>query len=339
VPLTRIHLIVLLSLGACSDRPHAVLSRQPAVGERTAPPIDTRGYASSWASSRLGFIYSTSYFTRAQVDDPAWEAHRLAHMGFARICEGSHKVTRRDVRWFPPTAISGESCASVTYTVLCDTPTHAKEDTLEHDRQEMLLGEMLAAPEKGCSAKDWVAALDQPSSDIRDYQKVADAIVERPVCDLAHPRMDGPLRLRPDTRIAVATKIDAAYAARLRSFSSMSYYWFDDEPSRVIGSALYKAQRLEAIFLPKNGRSPLPSDIKIHQAIGLNGAGRPYCVQVTATQGPLVWRRTIVRSGIDGYRGDGIGSVSHVAQQSTYTTRDDLRAILHDLTIDVGLLD
>lgn len=347
MPIRRIRLLAcLLAVHSCSapvaNRPDT-RELQPhedaPASEAAAPPTDNTSFAMFWTSSKLGYIYRASYFTASQVADPAWEAKRLSKMDMVGICEGGHLVNRRDVRWFPATPESGQPCAAIIYTARCDMPTHAKIDSLELDRQESLLGEMPTAPEKDCGAKEWASTLDRPGYEMQRYLDAQAHLVDRPVCDWRKPELHGKLTIHPETRVGLSTVIDRALAAR------MDQHWqlpqlvseFGRLPEGYVHAALNRAGRIGTIFPPSHTVPDNPAHIRITQAIGLGRDGRPYCVQITARQGHQIWRRTIERSGAEGYAGIGIFGEGERPRKVDHTPEMDERDLMSALTLAMGL--
>jgi hypothetical protein len=297
------------------------------------PPPDNLSIDRHWSSSKFGFIYATYYYTEAQIDDPRWEKKRLESMETATVCETGKRVVRRDVRWFAPTPTSGRKCAAVVYTIQCEIPTLATNDTFDADRREQLEGE-LGKIGKGCGEKDF-KKLHLADYNITNYQKYQSYLVDRNVCDFRSPSMDGNLQLKPATRVAVKVLIDRALAARFGSHA------LDDRFTSTVESALSqglrRAKRLQSIFPAGGIQNDSSDNIRIELALGLNNEGRPYCVQLTARQGTRVWRRTIDRAGISDGRPMYLADDSKQGDQPSPS--NDARALAEALRASLGLPD
>lgn len=250
-----------------------------------------------WITSERGMIYEVGYFTEAQIASRAWEARRRELGGMVKRCESGKRIVRRDVRWFPATEVSGQRCAAVIYTIQCDAPTSAKEDNLARDRQSLLVGELAGEIEKGCGEKDLAKVLANSESDsIRKYKKGLGMLAKREVCDFVGKDQDGPIRIFPETRIAVTAVMDEALAARYPDLETIGRIDYRELVRRQLQASLTWGHKLSNIF-PANGKvSDEPVNIRVEIALGLNRAGRPYCAQLTARQGLQVWRRTIERN-------------------------------------------
>lgn len=315
-----------------------------ACGSHTAPqggmppPTDFLSFNRSWSSSAQGYIYVSSYFTEGQVDDRAWEKRRLDKMEQVRICRTGERILHRDVRWFPATQATGRKCAAIVYTMACDIPTLAKNDSLESDRQEALVGELDQMPEKGCGQLRSEADSAKPNSDISDYLAVRSLLVDQAVCDFRQPRLDGRMTIQPTTRIGSSTKVEKGLAARVTDDWALERITIDlrDDPKDMIGGRLRTSGRLGAIFPPKGKVARIPTNIELTQAIGLGRDGRPYCVQLTARQGDQVWRRTIERSGREAYAGIGVFG-DRPSYNAKPTLRDDMRELVEALIANMGL--
>jgi len=294
-------------------------------------------FSRSWISSRPGYIYATHYFTSEQTDDPAWEAVRLSKMDQVLICRTGKKVVRRDVRWFPVTRKSGQRCSAIIYTVKCDIPTLVPEDTSERDRREALLGELDEVPSKGCGGKDRILGPDEPDYDMKQYLHAQALLADAGGCDFVDRQLDAEIVIFPQTRIGSSTTINRALAARFNE-GYLSYLARDlpEYPERIIGSALLRVGKLSAIF-PSGGKAPRSSaNIELVQTVGLGRDGRPYCVQLTALQGGRVWRRTIERSGAEGYA--GIGIFPRTAKPTDdISLQNDVRQLLETLGNSMGM--
>jgi hypothetical protein len=307
-------------------------------GAAVAPPTNSDGFTSSWESSKQGFIYSSSYFTAGQVDNPLWEARRLSELARVKICQTGQQIVHRDVRWVAATKVSGQRCAAVIYTIACDVPTHATIDTLDQDREEALTGEIQDAPSDGCGANDSGKARNYPDSDMQQYLDAQSLLVDKQVCDFRKPRLNGIIKSLPRTRIGVTTVVDKALSARLDGHWQLPRLVFDfaHNPEWIIGSALRKDGKLGAIFPTSREVTSSPANIRITQTIGVGSDGRPYCVQVTARQGAQVWRRTIERSGAEAYAGIGLVG-RETAHKPSSTPSDDERTLIQSLAQSIGL--
>jgi hypothetical protein len=297
------------------------------------PPPDKLSINRDWSSSKFGFVYAAYYFTKPQIDDPRWERKRLQSMNTATICAGGTQVIRRDVRWFAATPTSGRACAAVVYTVKCDIPTHATNDTFDLDRREPLEGE-LGKIDKDCGEKEW--SKKQPTDyHITDYEKNQSYLVDRKVCDFRSPNIDGYLQLYPATRVAVKTTIDRALAARFGSGA------LDDRFTRIVENelfqGLYRAKRLQGIFPADGILTKSIDNIQIDLALGLNHEGRPYCVQLTARQGNRTWRRTIDRSHVSD--GRPMYLINYPKRVDQPFAGDDTRSLAESLSSSLGLPD
>ncbi|RYE70522.1 MAG: hypothetical protein EOP17_00255 [Rhizobiaceae bacterium] len=320
----------LMLLTSCSGRSPTQIA--------VPPPTDDTTYGRSWTSSERGFLHVASYFTRGQIDDPAWEARRLKKMGQVEICKTGQSVMRRDVRWFPATRITGQECAAVIYTITCDIPTHATVDTLEEDRQEALHGELYEAPKKGCGHLRSGASSRAPNADIRDYLASQSLLVDRSICDFQHPQLDGKIIVLPRTRIGVSIKVEKALAMRMGGPEAVKGLTRDlrEDPAGIMEVRLRATGKIGAIF-PPDGRVPNdPAHIELSQSVGLGRDGRPYCVQLTARQGDQVWRRTIERSGTAGYAGIGIFR-NRERNNEARSLRDEDRDLIEALVTAMGL--
>jgi hypothetical protein len=304
----------------------------------TVPPPSDTVFSMQWLTSKTGYVFRTNYFTAGQVTDPAWEAKRLSKLKKVLICETGQHVARRDVRWFPATPESGQRCAAVIYTIVCDVPTHATIDSLEQDRRDEVFGELDSPPEKDCGEKDWTKFADRPPNDIARYRAGVSLLVDRPVCDLDTPTLNGEIHVLPKTRIGVTTLIDTAYADR----AGVPEWWeqanLSDAPNRVLGSALRNAGKVGAIFPPDGKVSPDHENILVTQAIGLNKSGHLYCVQLTVIQAGKKWRRTIEHTGPEGYEGIGIFPNGVTPHKPSATDIDDLGELWRMLSTSAGVV-
>ena len=108
----------------------------------------------TWNSSKLGYVFRIAYFTPQEEKDSRWEAKRLEMMEQVIICKSGKQITRRDVRWYEPTAESIAPCAAIVYTVECDEPTNVRIDNLKSDRIKLLSQPTEAPLERQCGQKD-----------------------------------------------------------------------------------------------------------------------------------------------------------------------------------------
>ncbi|MEO7689876.1 MAG: hypothetical protein ABIS51_11365 [Sphingomonas sp.] len=262
-----------------------------------ARPPEQLATASSWATAKNGFVFTSYYFTAAQANDPRLEANRLQSMGTVKSCDGGTAIVRREIRWFPATPISGQRCAAIVYTVKCNGRTDLAHDDLAEARSEAMFGELDAPLENACGEKDR-ARVPLHDANIDIYREHQALLVDDQPCDLATPTLDGTIRLTDATRIASTIRFDRALAARYPDWSSD--YYLPSVVKQAFRRGLYRAGKLPNIFPPDGIVSDRLDNIRITLSIGLNHNGRPHCVQLTARQGGHVWRRTIDRAAPTG---------------------------------------
>jgi hypothetical protein len=112
------------------------------------PPPVSLAVNRMWKSNAEGYIYAVGYFTRAQEQDPLWEAARLGKSETAVFCDHPELV-RRDVQWLPASPDTGEECAKIVYSFACPLRKAEWGSDLATDRE----AELRARPEKPIGAK------------------------------------------------------------------------------------------------------------------------------------------------------------------------------------------
>jgi hypothetical protein len=90
--------------------------------ESAGPVPKQFGFARRYQGAPWGYAFRAAYFTEAEMRDPRWEEWRQSAGRQMRICNGGHRLLRRDVRWYPATPLSGRRCAAVVYTMRCAHP-------------------------------------------------------------------------------------------------------------------------------------------------------------------------------------------------------------------------
>jgi len=110
-----------------------------------------------WYPHRTGFIFRAGYFSAAEVSDPRWERGRVRMMQEQGITCGSSgsDIVRRDVRWYPATELSGQRCAALVYTVLCERENRLATSSAEEARREVLNREPGRPIQRNCGIKDY----------------------------------------------------------------------------------------------------------------------------------------------------------------------------------------
>jgi hypothetical protein len=132
---------VLLLLASCVSPPDPPMFLAV---DHTVAPVPNKGH-----------VVRLEFFTRAQMDSPEWEFRRLTEATMVG-CDGMARPIHREVRWFEPTAHSGEACARVVYTIRClprDRPPDVSQWRSPDDFSEMrrkLLGEVPSEIDPGC---------------------------------------------------------------------------------------------------------------------------------------------------------------------------------------------
>jgi hypothetical protein len=104
-----------------------------------------------------------------------------------------------------------------------------------------------------------------------------------------------PIQVFDETRIHIGARIHPALSSLVPALIDLNYA--ARNPQAGIEHAFYRSQ----LMSPRFRRTPVPDDgvnILITNEYGLNAAGEPYCLQLTARQGPRIWRRTISRPGL-----------------------------------------
>ena len=244
-----------------------------------------------------GYVDTRFYYTAAQASDRRWEAKRAPSPEWIRNnCESGKASVSRDIRWFPATPISGQVCAAIIYTVRCSGEGAGADADLAENHREMMLGELGAVPEKACGEKD---SLRRPPSYfddyINEYRRGQALLVDRPVCDLTTPTLDGAITITARTRVATNVAVDRALIVRY--IDQNTNLRLDRIVAGRVGQSLLRAGMLPNIFTRDGIVSDDPANIRLTLTFGLNRDGRPHCVQLTARQGGRTWRRTIDRTG------------------------------------------
>lgn len=119
------------------------------------PAIDSIGVKQWWTQDPSGYVHRVGYFTRREIDDADWERARTLLMNKNVIMCGkkTERIVRRDLRWYPATARSGQQCAAVVYTVLCDAQNEGSG--MAESRRELLAEEPDKPMERACGHKDF----------------------------------------------------------------------------------------------------------------------------------------------------------------------------------------
>jgi hypothetical protein len=299
-------LLVLLSglSGSCAtmpDRsvPPAAPAAAPvaATGPAETPP-DYIAVGIDATNGGRGFVYRQSYFSEAEVLDPRWEVRRRETMNRIRMCP-TYRITRRDIRWYEPTPESGQRCAAIIYTAWCAGPGHGNPARTEADRIAALRQDVDAHPiGRRCGDKDPAHIPDTPSATAAAWHAEEEAkwtalLSTSAACDGADTETADPVRVLPETRFHVRTLASPAFRAvvppRFRAD------WLSRVPLQMT-NALYEAGRV----VPQVRTTPIEDNgvnILVTQQLSLKPDGTPYCVQLTARQGPRLWRHSIHRAG------------------------------------------
>lgn len=118
------------------------------------PALDSISVNKIWLQDTNGYVYRVGYFTQREIDDADWERTRILHKNRPVIqCKlETERVVRRDLRWYPATARSGQKCAAAVYTVLCGVPSEGPG--MDRSRRELLAEEPYNPIERACGSKD-----------------------------------------------------------------------------------------------------------------------------------------------------------------------------------------
>lgn len=283
--------LLLLPLAA------AMSDSQAAPGGSAAGPPPARLAADrTWVTGPRGYAFRIAYFTAAETADPRWEARRLEMMKQVHACQGGERMVRRDVRWYQPTPLSGQSCAAIVYTIQCSVPNRRQPDRLDADRIGLLRQDPEPPIEAHCGEKD--AAQRPPPTAVALAQRMDHPTTEEMIsptagCEPETGSSADPVRVLPETRIRVRTLMSPGFAAAVPFRGD----WYPRIPAVHIAAAFSLAGRV----LPRFRQSAVPDDgvnILITQEFGTARTGQPYCIRLSARQGPRHWEMRIERPGL-----------------------------------------
>ena len=283
----------------------AVSGSQAAPGGAPAAPPERLAANRIWTGNGRGYAFRIAYFTAAETADPRWEAARLEMMKQGRFCFSGERMLRRDIRWYEPTAASGQRCAALVYTMECTVRNHIAPDRLDADRIGFLRQDPEPPIEAGCGEKDetrrpvpTAVALAQRM----DVPNTEEMISPTAGCEPAKGSSADPVRVLPETRIRVRTLMSPGFATAVPFRAD----WYPRLPAVHILAAFSLAGRV----LPRIRQSAIPDDgvnILVSQEFGMNRAGRPYCIRLTARQGRRRWEMRIERPGLVEERRQEVG--------------------------------
>jgi hypothetical protein len=256
----------------------------------TGAPPERLAAQRIWTSTTGGFVFRVAYFSRGQIDDPRWEAKRLARMEQVQFCPGAKDVVRRQVRWYPATPISGRECAAVVYTVACRSPRLSSgSDRLDAIRRALLKRIPDPPIEPECGNKEPSAhAIARP-------QPSALTFSDSPVPCTDRRWQRGAMHLYPTTIGGAWVVVDRRLGKTIHP--RVLTQALDDEAAGAFTTVLIRTPRPRVQFM-KNGHAPEgAANIQIVERMAPHGDG--YCIDLTARQGNSVWHRGIIRDTIE----------------------------------------
>jgi hypothetical protein len=241
-----------------------------------------------WDSNADGYIYSTWYYTRDQVESEAWEAARRPEGG-PTFC-GSKRVVHRDVRWFDPIAPGEPKCAVIVYSLACSARRPEWGSSLEYERKQILLEEPDDLPSRNCGEKDGTIRrqpLNQPRFG-------ATAIVSTDAdCNLLPDISSGQFHLNDVNYLNVRVFVSRSF---LKDFPGP----INEHLAHFVGYAASLEQKIHLVFVKR----PLADDgqnIFMEQTFASDG--NRFCVTLTAQQGDATWRKSFKSQAIANFGG------------------------------------
>ena len=247
-----------------------------------------------------GSVVALGYFNHAEERDPSWEAARRHYVQkeSSQKCQAGSPSIRRDIRWFPATAVSGEACAVIVYTAVCQPTNPEFERRLSLDIKNLLASDPYEPMERSCGeksrAKVHFTKWTQEVENIRDAVRIREMISASAICNATDYNTSSPITIYPDTLISVRTRINKSLLGQLKDRLRGSPYITETESALTI--LAYRDYKQDPTIarsskVKRNGRN-----VFITETFGRGHDASGYCVQLTAIQGKQRWSRSIWRS-------------------------------------------
>lgn len=246
-----------------------------------------------------GKAVAIGFFTKAEVQDPDWEAARLMRVSHAF---GQHEICAskigRSERWYPATKISGEPCAVLVYTMTCQSADADTERRLELSRQNLLAREPYYPMKRFCGEKNRKKAhfttTTSEEDDREDRERIRKMLSSSARCDQTDVTAASRITVHPDTLFSIRSRVHPAILDRIENSIRWDKYFTKTESAlKIMAYRDYKRDPTVArtAKVLNNGRNILVTETYA-RAHGADG----YCVNLTAVQGRKKWSRSIWRT-------------------------------------------